>query len=91
MFADILYTVKQKNSLHLEESFIFSYFLKKTNIATAVILAILSEMLIVIVFPIGLLHHLNFEMSSIMGMLFGIAHIQGIIQNKKFFKKICNT
>lgn len=91
MFVDILYTIKQKDTLHFEESFIFSYFLKKTNITYAVTLTIGTEIIIVILFPIGLLHNISFEMSSMMGIFFGFVHIQGIFQNKKYFKKVDNT
>ncbi len=88
MTADLLYTTKRKDTLQHETSFIFSFFLQKTSVPRAIILTICAEIFIMILLPTVLLHNLSYEISAIVGIFFAMTHIQGIIQNRVFFKKL---
>lgn len=86
MMIDISYTAKHSHLIQYEQSFILSFFVKKTNISNAVMLTILVEILFVLFFPILFMHEFDFQLSAIIAFTSGGVHISGILQNKQFIK-----
>ena len=80
MVWDIRFTTKHETLMKHEQSFIFSYFLKKTSISNSVVFTIMVEVFLIIVFPITLLSTFDFQSSAIISLVSGLVHIYLIIQ-----------
>ncbi len=81
---DISFTIKHKKFLKYESSFVFSFFLKKTKLFHAVLLTILCEISLVVSSSFVFVHSFDIQIISIVGVIVGIIHIDGLYKTRKF-------
>jgi len=87
MVFDLLLTMKNKKFIkNYENSFILSFFVKKTRLSCAVILTILSEIALVFVPSFIFVHKFDIEITALTGLFFGLVHIMGLHTTRKFIK-----
>lgn len=87
MLYDMGYTIKNKQLIEFEQSFIFNFFLKRFPIIRSAIFTILVEIALVVFSSVILLHRFDFELSAIVSLIVALIHINGITQTRKFIKK----
>ncbi len=81
---DISFTIKNKKFLKYESSFILSFFVKKTKLFYAIPLTILCEISLVVSSSFVLIHSWDIQIISIVSVVVGIIHIDGLYKTRKF-------
>ncbi len=81
---DISFTIKNKKFLKYESSFILSFFVRKTKLFYAVPLTILCEIGLVVSSSFVFVHTWDIEIISIISVIVGIIHIDGLLKTRKF-------
>jgi len=81
---DISFTIKNKKFLRYESSFILSFFVRKTKLFYAVPLTILCEIGLVVSSSFVLIHTWDIEIISIVSVIVGIVHTDGLYKTRKF-------
>jgi len=82
--VDISFTIKNKNFLKYESSFVLSFFVKKMKLSYAVLLTILCEMIIIVLSPFVFVHTFDIEIMGIVSCIVGIVHIDGFLKTRRF-------
>jgi len=84
MLFDISYTMSNKKFLKYESSFILGFFVQKMRLSYAIPLTILCEISIILSSSFIFTHSWDISIISIVGMIVGIIHIDGLYKTRKF-------
>lgn len=86
MVIDISLIGRNEKYLKYENSFILTFFYKKTNLRYAIILTILTEIGLIVISSLIFVHNFDVQIMSIFCGFVGIIHIEGFYKTRKFIK-----